>query len=211
MVIAIDINEVIRDYLRSFIKQYNKVIDPSFEIEYDEIADFDLTTSFPFLDEEGNFDNAAFNSFKYEDLAYEIYGRADIMERDIPSTLNRWVNSKLRELNTEVEPEVILFSPFEINLTIPSTLSFLSRYGIKIRSIEFPIDSSKIWDKADIVITANPNLLELTPEGKYSFKVNAPYNKGVKGSFEFDGIIEIIKDEDKTIEKIIENNGVLPS
>ena len=59
------------------------------------------------------------------------------------------------------------------------------------------------------MITANPNLLELTPEGKYSFKINAPYNKESKGTFEFDSLIEVIKDENKTIEKIIEGNDVL--
>ena len=32
MTIAIDINEVIRDYLRAFAKQYSKVVDPYFNI-----------------------------------------------------------------------------------------------------------------------------------------------------------------------------------
>ena len=40
MTIAIDINDVIRDFTRQFIKYYQKVIDPSFEIEYDDLNDF---------------------------------------------------------------------------------------------------------------------------------------------------------------------------
>lgn len=209
MTIAIDINEVIRDYLRAFAKQYGKVVDPYFDIEYDDINDFDLMNVFPFVDEEGYQNRAAFNSFRFEDCAFEIYSRADLMERELPAHLNLWINGTLRNFDEEKNPDIILFSPFEMNLSIPSTLGFLARVGMRFRNIEFPIDSTKMWDKADIMITANPKLLGLTPEGKYSFKVNAPYNKDAKGTYEFDSLIEIIKDENKTIEKIIENDGVL--
>lgn len=206
MTIAVDINEVLRDYLRAFKKQYNKVVNPDFEIEYDDINDFNLMNIFPFTDEEGYPNLSAFNSFRFEDCAFEIYSRADLMERDLPAFFNMWINGALRNFDEEKNPNVILFSPFEMNLTIPSTLGFLARVGIRCRNIEFPIDSTKMWDKADIIITANPNLISATPEGKHSFKINAPYNKEVKGTFEFDSLIDIIKDE-KTIEKIIEGTG----
>lgn len=204
MTIAIDINEVIRDYLRAFAKQYSKVVDPTFDIDYDEINDFNLMNVFPFLDKKGAPYPAAFNSFRFEDCAFEIYSRADLMERDLPALLNLWVNGTLRNFDEGKNPEVILFSPFEMNLSIPSTLGFLARVGMKFRNIEFPIDSTKMWDKADMMITANPNLIALTPEGKYSFKINAPYNKDVNGTYEFDSLSDLIKDENKTIEKIIE-------
>lgn len=208
MTIAIDINEVIRDYIRSFKKQYNKIVDPYFDIDYDDVDDFDLLNIFPFVDEDGFPNKIAFNQFRFEDAAFEIYSRADLMEREIPACLNMWVNGSLRNFDEEKNPNVILFSPFEMNLSIPSTLGFLARTGMRFRDIEFPIDSSKIWDKADIVITANPNLIALTPSGKYSFKVNAPYNKDAKATFEFDSIIDIIKDENKTVEKIINGENV---
>lgn len=209
MTICIDINEVLRDYLRAFAKQYNKVVDPTFDIDYENINDFDLTNVFPFVDEDGNKSLSLYNSFRFEDCAFEIYSRADVMERELPAKLNLWVNGTLRNFDEEKNPNVILFSPFEMNLSIPSTLGFLARLGIKVRDIEFPIDSTKMWEKADIMITANPKLIALTPEGKYSFKVNAPYNKDAKGTFEFDGLMDIIEDENKTIEKIIEGDDVL--
>lgn len=209
MTIAIDINEVIRDYLRAFKKQYNKVVNPYFDVEYDDINDFDLMNIFPFVDEEGYPNPKAFNAFRFEDCAFEIYSRADLMERDIPAQLNMWINGTLRNFDEGKNPHVLLFSPFEMDLSIPSTLGFLARIGMRFRDIEFPIDSTKIWDKADVVITANPNLINLTPEGKYSFKINAPYNKGANGTFEFESIIDIIKDENKTIEKIIDGNDTL--
>ena len=83
MTIAIDINDVIRDFTRQFIKYYQKVIDPSFEIEYDDVNDFEFTNIFPFLDENGNVDIHQYYRFKYEDCAFEIFGRADVMERKI--------------------------------------------------------------------------------------------------------------------------------
>lgn len=209
MTIAIDINEVIRDYLRSFAKQYEKNVDPEFDKKYEDFNDFDLINVFPFYDEDGELDKKAFNNFRFEDCAFEIYSRADCMERNLPSKLNIWANGTMRNFDDGKNPNIILFSPFEMDLSIPSTLGFLARVGIKIRDIEFPIDSTEMWDKVDIMITANPKLLSLTPQGKHSFKINAPYNKDAKGSFEYDGLVEIIEDENKTIEKIIENNGVL--
>lgn len=209
MTIGIDINEVIRDYLRAFAKQYNKIVDPTFDIDYDDINDFNLLNIFPFVDEDGISNPSAYNSFKYDEASFEVYSRADVMERDLPAHLNLWLNNTLRNFDEGKNPDVILFSPFEMNLSIPSTLGFLARIGMRFRNIEFPIDSTKMWDKVDIMITANPNLLELTPEGKYSFKVNAPYNKEAKGTFEYDSLMEIIKDENKEIENIIEGNDVL--
>ena len=91
MTIAIDINDVIRDYTRQFIKYYQKVVDPSFEIEYDDVKDFDFLKIFPFKDEEGFDDVTQYHRFKYEDCAFELYGRADVMERRLPSDLNLWM------------------------------------------------------------------------------------------------------------------------
>ena len=42
MKIAIDINDVVRDYTNQFIKCYQKIIDPSFEISEN---DFNFITS----------------------------------------------------------------------------------------------------------------------------------------------------------------------
>ena len=206
MTIAIDINDVIRDYTRQFIKYYPKVVDPSFEIEYDDVKDFDFLRIFPFKDEEGFDDVTQYHRFKYEDCAFELYGRADVMERRLPSDLNLWTQNTLRDFDEEKNPHVIIVSPFEMNLSIQSTLSFLSRIGVRNREFYFPIDSQTIWDKCDILITANPNLIKNKPEGKYVFKINAPYNAEVDADYTFDSLCDIIHDEKKTIINLIEEN-----
>ena len=204
--IAIDINEVLRDFARQFANIYKKYIDSSFDISYEDIDDFNFLNVFPFLDENGNSDLFLFNKFKYEDYSFEIYGRADAMDRMLPSEFNLGTQKTMRNFDEENLPEIILFSPFEMNLSIQSTLSFLARFGIRIREIHFPIDSITMWDKCDVMITANPNLLEAKPEDKISFKINAPYNKEAKGTYEFDSMLDIIHDSNNTIVNLIEND-----
>ena len=204
--IAIDINEVLRDFLRQFANMYKKVIDPSFSMEYNDMDDFNLINIFPFLDENGNIDTYLFNKFKYEDCAFEIYGRAEAMDKMLPADFNLWTQNTMRNFDDDIIPEIILFSPFEMNLSIQSTLSFLARFGVRVREIHFPIDSMTMWDKCDIMITANPNLLESKPEGKISFKINCPYNKEANGTYEFDSMLDIIHDTNNTLINLIEND-----
>lgn len=206
MRIAIDINDVLRDYTRQFGDVYKKFVDNSFDITYEDINDFDLINIFPFYDNEGNLDRTAYNKFKYEDYSFEIYARAQAMERTLPSDFNLWTQNTMRNFDDDKLPEIILFSPFEMNLSIQSTLSFLARFGIRVREIHFPIDSVKMWEKCDIMITANPNLLNATPEDKVSFKIKAPYNTEAKGTYEFDSMTELINDENKTLINLIEND-----
>ena len=204
--IAIDINDVLRDYTRQFANMYKKIIDNSFDIQYEKINDFNFLNIFPFLDEDGNADMMLFNKFKYEDCSFEIYGRAEAMDRMLPADFNLWTQNTMRNFDDEKIPEIILFSPFEMNLSIQSTLSFLARFGIRTREILFPIDSIKMWDKCDVMITANPNLLEWKPNDKVSIKINAPYNKEAKGDYEFDSMLDLIHDENNTLIKLIEND-----
>ena len=205
--IAIDVNDVLRDFTRQFANMYKKIVDSSFDIAYEDINDFDFTNIFPFYDNNGNIDTMLLNKFKYEDCSFEIYGRAESMDRMLPSEFNLWTQNTMRNFDDDILPELIIFSPFEMNLSIQSTLSFLARFGIRIRKIVFPIDSLKMWEECDVMITANPNLIEATPENKISFKINAPYNKGVKGTYNFNSMLDIIHDENNTIINLIENKN----
>lgn len=205
MRIAIDINDVLRDYTRQFANMYKKTIDNSFEIEYEKINDFDFVNIFPFYDEMGNIDLMKFNNFRFEDCAFEIYGRADAMDRALPADFNLWIQNTMRNFDDDKLPEIILFSPFEMNLSIQSTLSFLARFGVRVREILFPVDSLKMWDKCDVMITANPNLLNATPDNKISFKIEAPYNLESKGTYTFKSMLDVIHDENNTLINIVEN------
>lgn len=199
--IAIDVNDVLRDYTRQFIKYYQQGVDEDFEIEYDDVTDFDFMNIFPFVGSDGYQDINKYYQFKYEDYAYELFARADVTERTLSFKFNLWVQNTLRSFDEDVNPNVIIVSPFEMNLSIQSTLSFLSRIGVRTREFYFPTDSMTIWDRADILITANPNLIENRPEGKIAIKINTPYNKDAKADYEFDSITEVI--DNSIVENII--------
>ena len=202
--IAIDINDVLRDYTRQFANVYKKFVNPSFDIAYEDIDDFDLLNIFPFADENGTMDRYFLNRFKYEDYAFEIYARADAMDRMLPADFNLWTQNTMRNFDDEVLPEIFVFSPFEMNLSIQSTLSFLARFGIRLREIRFPADSMSVWDDCDIMITANPNLISNKPEGKTCIKIDAPYNKEAKGDYSFASMMDVIHDKDNILVKLIE-------
>lgn len=194
--IAIDLNQVLRDFTRQFMKMYNKVYDPHYVKDYDEITDWDLFNSFPFDD------RREYNEFLYDsDSSYELYGCAEVMERGIGFAFSTWVERDMYDFDEEDRPNLTIVSPFETHLAIPSTLHFLSRIGCKVRNYKFPTVSASIWDDTDILVTAHPKLLESKPEGKIAIKINTPYNQDMPADYEFDTFSEVMKS--KIIEKLI--------
>lgn len=202
--IAIDINDVVRDYSKQFLNVYTKFINPNFELGENGIDDFDFINVFPFINRNGIADAQLLNKFKYEDYAFEIYGRAATTSASLPSMLNLWLQNTMRNFDEEIVPDIMFVSPFEYGVSIQATLSFLSRIGIRAREYYFPVDSMTIWDKCDILITANPNLLNNMPDGKISFKIETDYNKEAKSTYSFKSFDDLICDENNTIVNLIE-------
>ena len=203
MKIAIDINDVLRDYTRQFKLQYQKFIDPYFDIEDEDITTLNFSEVFPFDSEED------YKKFKYIDNAYEIFARAEAVDKMLPYKFNDWVQNTMRDFDDEDIPEIMLVSPFEANLSIQATLLFLSTFGARVREIYFPIDSKTVWDKCDILITANPIYFEDIPEGKTVIKINTTYNKDCETEYSFNSMMDLINDEEEIIRKIIEKDDDL--
>ena len=207
MKIAIDINDVLRDYTRQFRLQYQKFIDPYFDISDEDINTLNFYEVFSFENED------AYKKFKYIDNAFEIFGRAEAVDKMLPYRFNDWVQNYMRDFDKEDMPEIMLVSPFEANMSIQATLLFLSTFGARVREIYFPVDSQTVWDRCDILITANPVYLENVPEGKFVIKINKPYNKetsnGGSGKvYEFNSMMDVINDKEEIIRKIIEKKDV---
>lgn len=205
LTIAIDINDVIRDYTGQFLKYYKKIIDSSNETEYDDMTEFDFKLILPFKNENGEEDLRSYYNFLYEDCVYEIFCRAEAMERELPGQFKLWTQGILRNFDEDKNPNIMIVSPFEIDLSIQSTLAFLSRIGMRAREYYFPVDSQTIWDKCDILITANPNLILNKPENKIAIKIEAPYNKDIECDYTFESLSEVINDKEQTIIKLIED------
>lgn len=197
--IAIDLNDVVRDYSGQFINCFQKLIDPKFEIKDEELTSFDFSEVFPFKSKND------YNDFKYTDAAFELHARAEMTDNRLQGILADWSENILTNLDVDEDPEIFYFSPFELGPTIQSTLSFLAAHGVRAREYYFPVNSMSIYDKCDILITANPNLIENCPEDKIVIKIERPYNKTIKTKFSFKNLFEAIKDENETIIKLIED------
>jgi hypothetical protein len=196
MTLAIDINDVIRDNMFQFKNVYQRYIDGGFDIDLDTIDTYNMLDHYPFESE------SELNQFKYVDFAFELYGRAETCDKMLSYALNDYLEKTLRDIDDV--PNIILFSPFEIGLTIQSTFSFLAARTIRTRELYFPVDSMTIYDRADVVITAQPSLIENCPEGKCVIKINKPYNKEIETKYSFNSLIDVINDKDETLIKIMD-------
>lgn len=199
MKIAVDINDTIRDYTGQFIYCYQKLINPHFSKKIDDITDFDFEKAFDFKSK------SDYQNFKYVDAAFELHARADLKDSKLPGILTDWTDNVLVNLDVDEDPSVMYVSTFELGATIQSTLSFLAARNARVREYYFPVNSMTIFDRCDILITANPKLIKNCPDGKTVIKINTSYNKDVECEYSFDTLIDAIRDENKTIIKLIEN------
>lgn len=189
--IAIDLNEVLRDFVGQIEYTYNKYkIGEEVDIEKNPITEFDLLKYFPMS---GGIDEL--NKFMYEEAALEIFGHADELYDNLINRLNMYN----MDIVDDEEHEIWLISREAIN-SIPATHFFLSKTGCRIQNIKFVTKYEKMWDDFDILITANPLLIENKPTGKKVIKIKSSYNGNVVGDYEFDTLLDFMNDH-----KILEN------
>lgn len=192
MVIAIDLNDVIRAYTRNFAKVYQKEYNRAFDESELEITTNDLSEIFPFDSKE------EYKRFTYQDYPYELYGKCETVDKTTSTFLNKWLED-IKNFDIDEEVEVMIVSPMEYGLTIQSTYFFLSKIGCRVRNVYFPTDSSTIWNKCDVLITANPRLLENKPEDKKTIKIVTDYNKENTADFTYDNVVDFFREPNNTL------------
>lgn len=184
MKIAIDLNDVIRDYSRNFVKYFKKGINHSFKEDDVVFYTNNMEQLLPFSNSE------EYRRFVYEDYAFELYSKCPPVERNLPRDLNEWIEFTLYDEDIDV----MFVSPMESDLTIQSTYAFLAKIGSRVREVYFPVDSSTVWDKCDVLITANPRFFETKPENKTIIKINKDYNTDYQSDMTYESLMEIIND-----------------
>lgn len=200
MKIAIDLNDVIRDFSDNFLRVYVTNYNHEYDTDEFELWSNDMQEVLPFKTKK------AYQSFTYEDYAFDIFGKCDVCSRKLSVELNAWVNS-LKDFDLDEPIDMMVVSPFEFGESINYSYFFVSKLGCSIREVYFPVDSSTIWDKCDVLITANPKLLDSKPEGKKTVRIEKEYNKDSKYDFTFKSLSEFLTNEDNT-NKLIESCGV---
>jgi len=193
MKIGISIDGVVRDFITKFELVYDKYFPVSDEdtlIERD-INTLNLLDHFAFSG-----GTTELNKFMYVDAALEIFGHAGETKLNSVEHLNQ-----LHNIIEDMGHIPIVISR-ELNNSKPSTLFFLSKLSAKINNIIFVRDYEKKWDHVDILITANPHILDMKPKGKISIKVINGYNKNNFSDFTIVDLKELVDDK-KLLEKIL--------
>jgi hypothetical protein len=137
------------------------------------------------------------NSFKFhspEELEYflfveypiEIFGHAGLSYSTTFSDLNSIIYE-----NTEHNFTIVGIN--EIGKAKPATLFFLSKNGFLGNNIKFmkPEDIKNSWEKCDMWITDDKEVLDNCPEGKISVKFKTQYNEHFTSNNEITKLTEI--------------------
>lgn len=196
--IGIEINGVLRDTIGKFTQVYEKHMveesddeNKTYEIdlsgntkenttennfEYkiiNDVTSLELMSHFTFKDSDELY------SFMYEDFVMQIFGHAGSTETFTFNDLNDFY------INFRDNYEIIIVSD-EMGRSKPASLFFLSKFGCLVENIKFYSNSTlqNLWDSLDILVSANPKLIENAPENKTVIKYETPYNKNVTCEYE---------------------------
>lgn len=198
MKIAIDLNDVVRDFTYNFLLWFVKGYDHQYDPDNFNEETNDMELALPFKT------TRAYEKFVYEDYSFELYGKCPLCTKKLTEQLNSWTEQTIKDIDSDVD--VMFVSPMEYGSSIGNTYFFISKLGTKIREVYLPSDSKTIWDKCDVLITANPTLLKEKPENKTTIKIRKEYNKDCDADFEYETLSLFLTDE-KIIEKLLENSN----
>ena len=190
MRICITLDDVLRAKTYQFGKIYKKNIDPDIELENLDLSSGDFQKIFGFKSKK------EFDKFLYEDCAFEIFAEAPECDKMLGKALHLW-QLGLEDDDEIPEPiDLILSNPREFNQSIGFTYFFLSKLATRIRKAFFPKDYMEIWNACDILITADPKLLQNKPEGKKAVKIITDYNKNCPADYEYESMLDFVNDKD---------------
>lgn len=197
MRICITLDDVIRAKTKQIGDIYKKYINKDIDLDALDFSTKEYENVFGFNDKN------EYNDFLYNLYSYEIFAEANTVERLLDKKLNLW-HMKVTEDDEYDEPiTLILANPFEFNNSIGYTCFFLSKIATRVREVYFPSNSVDIWDKCDVLITAEPKLLDSKPDGKKAIRIEMPYNKNSKYDYSYEKLSAFL-DDNKIIEKLIE-------
>jgi hypothetical protein len=190
MRIGIEINGVLRDTIGKLEQVYQKYFIDKWEGFEEQEFKYEMTLPVTSLNLKEHFkfkDDEEFFSFLYEENAMEIFGHAGSTET---FTFNDFNNIYLDLRN---EHDIIVVSD-EIGKSKPATLFFLSKFGCLTEEIKFYSNSTinSMWDRIDVLLTANPDLLLNHPENVRVIKFNTEYNKNIEYSDSIDTLKEFL-------------------
>lgn len=189
LTIGITLDDVLRAKTAQIGKIYKKYIDSNINLEKLDFSTDNYTKIFNFKSK------TDFIKFLYEDYVFEIFGEAGMVEKTLDKELNLWHIALNDDDEIDEEVKLILTNSREFNASIGYTYFFLSKMGTRIREVYLPEDYMTIWDKCDVLITADKKLLSKKPDNKISVKIDTTYNRNNDADFNYDNMMSLLKDE----------------
>lgn len=190
MKIGITLNEVIRNYneqLQLVYEKYN--VGDSKILDIEELTNLDdLEKIFPVEREDCG--AKTLSELMYTSAAYEISGGAKETDPHFSEIFNEFVFDFYIHKNNSIS-----FISKEFNRSINATLFFLSKTNYNVREIDIPENYKNIWEKYDVIITADPTIIETKPTNKILYKIKTPYNSHLTCENEFDSISSVFKEK----------------
>jgi hypothetical protein len=204
--IGIDVNGVLRDTIEKFKQVYEKHLIDNYQDDFagktykldmsgnteleeqvesfkyellSDVTSLDLLKHFSFQNKDELY------SFMYEEYTMELFGHAPSTEMNSFNLLND-LYYELRD-----EYDLLLLSD-EIGKSKPATLFFVSKFGCLLEQVLFFSESTKnrVWENVDVLLTANPDLIENKPDNKIVIKYNTKYNEDVESEFKISTLSE---------------------
>lgn len=188
MKFAFDTDEVLRDNLGKIKATYEKFFIEDYVYEEGEeqfkyeiiepISSHDFSKHFTFPS------NEEYINFMYLDFPMNICGHAPSISANTFNTL-----SEIQKKVLSKKDKVSIIGK-AVAKQKPATLFFYSKYGLETDQIIFynKKTEKKIWSNFDVVVTANPELLQIKPKNKISIKVLTSYNVECESNFTIDSL-----------------------
>ena len=192
MRICFTLDDVIRAKTVQIGRVYKKYINPEIDLDSLDFSTNNYADIFNFSD------RREWNNFLYKDYPYEIFGEAPVTNKGVDKDFNLWHLGLENFEDIDEKIEVIIANPFEFNTSIGYTNFFLSKMATRVREFYFPLDSSTIWDKCDVLVTSDPKLINEKPEGKVCVKIDMPYNKECEADLSYENLKEALNDSEFT-------------
>ena len=185
--IGIELNHVVRNVNKQIVKYYDKAYQKDIDIDGIDYTDDPFKIAVFSSKHEKN-------NFIFIDYPYEIFGCADTMETRLAVKITNWLTDA-----SDIEDEdirIVFYSLGEEALSIQSTYFFLSKIGARVREVFFPKKDEEVWDKCDVVITANKDILSSVPQGKKAVMISRKFNEDFQGDVykKYGNLSEVIED-----------------
>ncbi len=187
IIIGIELNHVLRNINKQLLKYYAKEYDSSMDWESeDDSADVIHNLSFSSKKERYR--------FMYIDYPYEIFGCANVMERDLASKFNAFL--KDLENIEDKDIRIVLYALDEGDLALQCTYFFLSKCGIRNRYMMFPTSVDEIVNRCDYLVTANRDVIEKCGDEHRAIKIEKVWNSDSDAYKTYSSFGEFLNDKD---------------